>query len=221
MHASRPTVLLTGFGPFPGVGANATTLLVPRLAEAAARTFPGMRIAYDVLPTEWSAGPARALRLYGEHRPALALHFGVSSRARGFEIETRARNRCQASPDAAGLLPPLDLLSPEGPETLPAQVPAAYIVARLRRRGLPASLSRDAGGYLCNALLYRALELGRDLPDPPRAGFIHLPASLVHERFPTRGPVPGAPLDWEGVVEGGLEIIAASLGRPPPQPARV
>ena len=216
MHPNRPTILLTGFGPFPSVPANATTVLVPRIAEAAQRTFGGVAFASEVLPTEWSAGPARAAELYRLHRPIIALHFGVSSRATGFEIEARARNRCTLAQDAAGLLPPLDRLSPLGPETLAASIPALHIVERLRRRGLPAALSRDAGGYLCNALLYRSLELGRGQPDAPRTGFIHLPASLVSERQPWRGPARACRLGWDDVVAGSLEIIATCLGRPLP-----
>lgn len=213
MPTDRPIILLTGFGPFPSIPANATSVLVPHLAAAAADVFPGTTIVHEILPTEWSAGLARAGALYRQHRPALALHFGVSSRASGFEIETRGRNYCSASLDAAGLLPELDRLSPDGPEFLPASLPAAHIVQRLRRRGIPAALSRDAGGYLCNALLYRTAELTRSHPAPIRSGFIHLPSDLVNERNPSRGPMPGCRLDWRDVLQGGLEIITASLGR--------
>jgi len=216
MHSRRPAILITGFGPFPSIGTNATALLVPLIAAAAARTFRGIAFPYEILPTEWSAGVARAERLYHLHRPAVALHFGVSGRASGFEIETRARNHCSRTHDAAGLLPSVERLSPRGPEFLPVTLPAPYIVDRLRRRGLPASLSRDAGGYLCNALLYRALEIARSRQDAPRTGFIHLPASLVRSSRPLRGPAPLCRMDWADVVEGSLEIIAACLGRTVP-----
>ena len=213
MPLDRPTILLTGFGPFPSIAANATSVLVPRLAAAAAEAFAGTAVVHEILPTEWNAGLARAGILYREHLPVLALHFGVSSRATGFEIETRGRNYCSASLDAAGLLPDLDRVSLDGPEFLPASLPAAHIVQRLRRRGIPAAMSRDAGGSLCNALLYRTAELLRRHPAPIRSGFIHLPSDLINERNPARGPMPGCRLDWRDVVEGGLEIIAASLGR--------
>ena len=215
MPADRPTILLTGFGPFPGIPANATSVLVPRIAQAAARAFAGTSVHVEILPTEWQAGLMRVEHLYDRVRPALALHFGVSSRASGFEIETRGRNICQPAQDAAGCLPEHPVVTPHGPEFLPASLPAAHIVARLRRRGLPALMSRDAGGYLCNALLYRSGELARRQAAPVRAGFVHLPADLVHERNPARGPVPGCRLGWDDVVDGGLEIIAACLGRAP------
>jgi pyroglutamyl-peptidase len=213
MSVSRPTILLTGFGPFPGVPANATSHLVPRIAEAAARRFQGVRIACEILPTEWSAGLARAGDLYEAHRPALALHFGVAGRAGGFEIEARGRNRCQLSPDAGGFLPRSHWMTPQGPEFLPSRLPVSLIVSRLRQRGIPARVSRDAGGYLCNALLYRTQEICR-MADIARSGFVHLPSTLVNERYPERGPLPSCRLSWSDVIDGGLEIIATCLGRP-------
>ena len=212
----RPVILLTGFGPFPGVPANATTILVPRIAEAARRAFAGSVIVSHIVPTEWGAGLNVVDQLYRDLRPEIALHFGVSSRATGFEIETRGRNKCHRSQDAAGLLPALDRVSASGPEFLPSPLPAAHIVERLRRRGLPAMISRDAGCYLCNALLYRGLEVTRGQAQAPRIGFVHLPSSLLNERNPGRGPLPSCRLRWDDVISGGLEIIGACLGRPVP-----
>ena len=214
--AFRPVILLTGFGPFPGIAANATSHLVPKIAAAAQEAFSGVRIECHILPTEWELGLAQVGHLYGRLQPGLALHFGVSGRATGFEIETRGRNVCSQSKDAAGCLPQHPCLTAEGPEFLPATLPAAHIVERLRRRGIPAQVSRDAGGYLCNALLYRTLEIARAGVAPPRSGFIHLPSSLVHERSPARGPLASCRLTWRDVIEGGVEIIAACLGRPAP-----
>ncbi|MEZ5853727.1 MAG: pyroglutamyl-peptidase I [Hyphomicrobiaceae bacterium] len=211
---NRPTVLLTGFGPFPSVGANATSILVPPLAEAARAAFPGVRIESCILPTEWAASLNLLEALLDDTSPAVALHFGVSGRATGFEIETRGRNACSLSEDAAGLLPIDSCISAEGPDFLPATIPASHIVTQLRRRGLPAQISRDAGGYLCNALLYRSLELARRHGRPQRTGFVHLPATLVSERRPEREPRALVRLDWSGVIEGGLEIIRSTLGRP-------
>jgi pyroglutamyl-peptidase len=211
----RPIVLLTGFGPFPGIGANATSILVPRIAEAARRAVPGVAIAAHILPTEWQLGLYQVDALIHELRPVVAIHFGVSGRSTGFEIETRGRNHCGESTDAAGRLPEGARVSAEGPEFLPATLPAAHIVARLRQRGLPAQVSRDAGSYLCNALLYRSLEAARRLVTPPRIGFVHLPASLVNDRRPDLEPRIGGRLTWDEVIDGGIDILAASLGRPP------
>ncbi|MFM9849606.1 MAG: pyroglutamyl-peptidase I [Hyphomicrobiaceae bacterium] len=213
MPSSRPVLLLTGFGPFPRVPVNATSLLVPRIAEAADKTFAGLSVVCEIIPTEWHAGLERVEELYVAHRPVVAIHFGVSSRTLGFAVEARARNCCAASPDAAGCLPNGDCIAPGAPAFLPSKLPVTLIVERVRRRGIPAQLSRDAGNYLCNALMYRTLDLARGGDWPARNGFVHLPTSLVDPRNPERGPLASSPLSWSQVIDGGLEIIAASLGR--------
>jgi pyroglutamyl-peptidase len=218
MHNMRTTVLITGFGPFPGVPVNATMRLVPELAQAGVRRFAGVRIATAVLATEWAAAPRRLEALLEEIEPDLVLHFGVSSRARGFEVEARAQNACMQSPDAAGALPPGGAVRDGGPEFIAATLPVRHIVARLRRRGIPAFVSRDAGGYLCNATLYHSLRCARDRPGC-RVGFVHIPATLGRPGAANRGRVGGRTLTWEQTHVGGLEILAACLRLPPP-PAR-
>jgi pyroglutamyl-peptidase len=215
MPNARTTVLITGFGPFPGVPVNATMRLVPELAQAAARRFAGVRIATAVLATEWTAAPRRLEALLEEIEPDLVLHFGVSSRARGFEVEARAQNACLQSPDAAGALPPGVAVREGGPEFMAATLPVRHIVARLRRRGIPAFLSRDAGGYLCNATLYHSLGCARERPGC-RVGFVHIPATLGRPGAANRGRVGGRTLTWEQAHAGGLEILAACLRLPPP-----
>jgi pyroglutamyl-peptidase len=208
---ARTTVLITGFGPFPGVPVNATMRLVPELAERAARMFAGVRTATAILATEWATAPQRLDHLLSEVEPDLALHFGVSARARGFEIETRASNRCAASPDAAGTLPPARAVREDGPSYLGAGLPVHHLVARLRRRGIPAFASRDAGEYLCNATLYHALARARDVPGR-RVGFIHVPATLARPGGENRGRSGACALTWPQAIDGGLEILAACLG---------
>jgi pyroglutamyl-peptidase len=242
MNAARSRaatrVLITGFGPFPGVPVNASMPLLAELAARAPRLFPGVHLTAAVIATEWLAAPQRLERLLAESRPDVALHFGVSPRARGFELELRARNACCAVPDASGALPLGDKCDADCAEHLPVSLPVRYIVQRLRRLGIPAFLSRDAGAYLCNAALYHSLRLARAAPGR-RVGFIHIPAALARPGGPwplTRpvgpwplarpgGPWPLArpvgrwrpdacPLGWDAAVLGALEILASCLARP-------
>jgi pyroglutamyl-peptidase len=157
-NTGRTTVLLTGFGPFPDMPVNATMVLVPAVAERARLTYPGVVFVTEILPTEWAAAPARLAEMMGTLYPDVAIHFGVSPRARGFEIETRAVNQCAPLADACGALPAGLAVDPGGPDQLRTRLPAAHIVARLRALGIPAFLSRDAGTYLCNAVLYASLD---------------------------------------------------------------
>jgi pyroglutamyl-peptidase len=208
---SRTQVLITGFGPFPGVPVNATMRLVPELARAAQKRFPDVRVAIEVLPTEWSAGLEHLQQKLAQIAPDLALHFGVSARARGFEIEQRARNACAPTSDASGALPRGTAVRSGGAEHLAASLPVYAIVARLRRAGIPAFVSRDAGAYLCNAALYNSLA---SADDSRRVGFIHVPATLSRPGGPNRGRPGACPLTWEQALAGSLEILALCLGRP-------
>jgi pyroglutamyl-peptidase len=213
----RTTVLLTAFGPFPGVPVNATMRLVPELAERAALAFPDARFVAETLATEWLAAPRRMAAVVAEVKPDLILHFGVSSRARGFEVEQRARNACRSMPDAAGFLPRGAMLSDSGADVLRTSLPVPHLVLALKRRGIPAYASRDAGAYLCNAVLYHSLQVAADRLRDCRVGFVHVPASLARPGGPNRGRVGACPLTWPQAVEGGLEIIAGCLGRPLPK----
>ncbi|MEZ5910461.1 MAG: pyroglutamyl-peptidase I [Hyphomicrobiaceae bacterium] len=212
---ARRAILLTGFGPFPGMPENATSHIVPEVAKAARSAFPGYEVHWSVLPTEWRAAPSRLAALHEDMAPELSLHLGVSSMARGFEIEARARNVTAPHIDAAGELPPSDRLASDAPEFLAAALPTRLLVERLRRQGLPAYLSWDAGTYLCNALLYHALLASRRAGGPRRVGFVHIPAWLVERRRAHRRRHPDmAPLDRARAVAGTLEIIAGALARP-------
>lgn len=207
-------MLLTGFGPFPTVPTNASALLVPELAVRGAAAFPGYHFHAEVLATEWRAGPDRAARLLHQLQPTLALHFGVSSRARGIVIETLAVNVAAPAADATGALPETECLERRGADAVGVGFPARYIAERLRAHAIPVELSRSAGTYLCNAVLYRSCALAAAPTANWRSGFVHLPTSLVDSHRGLPRPRPGCPLDWDQVMIASLEIIAASLGRP-------
>lgn len=204
-RSPQPSVLITGFGPFPGVPANATGRIVPQLVASARRRFPAVSFATAILPTEWAAAPAVLGRHLVRTRPHVALHFGVSREARGFVIETLGRNHCRDSIDAAGLRPRSGCINPGGAETHAVSLPVEAIVERLAAAGHPVRLSDDAGSYLCNAILYHSLCHAAAAAPQRMTGFIHVPADLD-------GPEAG--LTLSGAIAGGLEILAACLDAP-------
>ncbi len=215
MHRNRSAILVTGFGPFPGAPQNASSLLAEALAKGASRRLPGYAIYAETLPTEWHRGPARLAELLSELDPVVSVHFGVSHRARGFVVETRARNTRQDSLDACGAAPGEACISSDGPVELTATLPTTLIAERLRRRGLPVQLSRDAGAYLCNAVMYCALDHARRREESaraPRGGFIHIPDRLVTGHGSGTRRARPCLLDWDDAIEGGIEILTACVG---------
>lgn len=215
---ARTTVLLTGFGPFPGVPVNATMLLVPRVASAARRAFAGIVIEDRILPTEWTTAPALVDAMLAGMKPDVVLHFGVSGRARGFEIETRGQNACAISPDAAGVMPESPVIDEAAGAALPSRFPAAEIVRRLRARGIAAFPSRDAGTYLCNRTLYHSLSVFDRHDDLACVGFVHIPSSLAGLRLAEDArrltSQAKSPLTWDEAITGGVEIVGACIGKP-------
>jgi pyroglutamyl-peptidase len=203
---TRPVLLLTGFGPFPGVPHNASADLVKGLAAAAVKRFPKKCVVAHIFPTEWVAAERQLTNLFTRHSPALAVHFGVSAQARGFCIETTAHNAQAPVPDAAGRLPASPKVLASGAGSVPVSIPAAKIFARLERLAVPASLSHTAGTYLCNSVMYRSVHLAEQTA--ALAGFIHLP---VQFDAPQQGK-----FDFETAVAGGIEIIRTCLGLAPP-----
>lgn len=200
MSAPSSTILLTGFGPFPGVAENASAALVGQLGQIARSRFPRRRIVTEVLETAWDTAPRRLQEIYRAHSPQVAVHFGVSEKAQGFVIETLARNTCRDTPDVRGIRPAQCWLSGGAPEAIPATLPVDLILARLEQIGLRAEHSDDAGGYLCNAVLFHALRL----ENMGRCGFVHIPANIGAD---------GA-MTWDEAIAGGLEIVRAALGLP-------
>ena len=196
----RPAVLLTGFGPFPGVAANETERLVPALAATARAAFKDHTFHHEILPTEWTTAPKRLAALLTALKPALALHFGVAQDAPGFRIECEGHNACRLAPDARGDMPPFLSLIADGRPFQTATIPVEEIVHRLRNLGFPAFTSSDAGGYLCNAVLYHSLSVAERGPSRFRAGFVHLPADLS-----------GPPLTFGDALRGSLEILTICL----------
>jgi pyroglutamyl-peptidase len=207
----RQTIVLTGFGPYPGIPVNASATLVVRLAKTTRTRFPTHDTVHDVLPSQWEEAPDRLKKLVDPKTVDLVLHFGVAQNARGFQLELVGRNLQSPLPDSAGDLPKSARVIEEGPELLATTLPAERIAARLMRRGLPCATSHNAGTYLCNALLYHSLAAAHGAEDPHLAGFVHIPASLVGHGPDAMDPHPDCPLDWRTAVLGSVEIIAACL----------
>jgi pyroglutamyl-peptidase len=198
-----PTVLLTGFGPFPGVEENASGRLVRDLVRRARRAMPEYRFTAAILPTEWARVPPLISGLHARHAPALVLHFGVAAGGQSFRLETEARNFCRRAADAAGALPRSTTLADDGVETRPVTIAASSIAAGLRAKGYFVSLSNDAGGYLCNAVLYHSLALAEANGNQCDVGFVHIPADLSKP-----------PLILAEAIAGALEIVKFALGPP-------
>lgn len=177
-----PTILITGFGPFPGSPYNPTRPLVQRLARVRRPRLAGVKIIAHIFPTSYAAVDRELPRLIAQHKPDALLMFGLAPRARWLRIETRARNSVALLPDASGVALARHTIQLNGSAALAMPAPAQRLLAAIRPTRVPAALSRDAGRYLCNYLCWRAAEAAGKKNGPRLAAFVHVPkiARFVH-----------------------------------------
>jgi pyroglutamyl-peptidase len=200
--ANRPRLLVTGFGPFPGIPRNPSAALARRVAASPRWRRLDIEARCVILPTTYAAlnehlGPALA------EAPDAVLMIGVAGRARRVRVERRAVNRASLFlPDAAGRRPSALTLSKGGAARVGRAAPVS-MRAVLRRHAIPCGLSQDAGRYLCNAAYYRALAA------PVPVLFIHIPKPPRAARRRSGGPVRR--LSWEEQLAVALTDVAVRL----------
>ena len=171
----KPKILITGFSAFPGAPENPTQVLVSLFKQNTSQISAKVEIEAVLLPTEYAYIDAEFSALMSKINPDIALHFGLNQQATGFTLEQTARNICNVERmDIAGATPKLPEIDAQGPTTLTSSLPLAQIHKALQQDGLPVEMSDDAGGYVCNYLFYRALQLARS-SKCAMTGFIHVP----------------------------------------------
>lgn len=158
-------LLITGFGPFRDLEENPSSLLAHELASglegAEART----------LEVSWEAVKEFTEGVFSEFDGILML--GVSAKAQTLMLEGVGRNTASPSPDVRG-----DVW---GPGPLDASAPSLLASSLWQGRSPEPGRwewSVDAGGYLCNALLFQMLLRHPELP----AGFVHVPLFATMDR---------------------------------------
>jgi pyroglutamyl-peptidase len=167
------TILITGFGPFPGAPYNPTEPLVMELARR--RSPAGERRIAHIFRVSYAAVDRELPALIAREKPAVLIMFGLAWRTRHLRIETRARNALtQLVADVGGHLPVTAAIAAGAPATLPLRAPARRLLLAARSTGVPAALSHDAGRYLCNYLCWRAAEASRN-GGPRLIAFVHVP----------------------------------------------
>ncbi len=169
-------ILITGFGPFPGAPFNPTQPLVARLMRLRRPAFDDVELASHIFPVTYSAVDRELPRAAGKARPHALLMFGLAgAHAASADRDPRpqrrhdalARCRPQRRVRKGSIVGGADAMM-FGPHT-------AKLLRAAQATGIDARASRDAGGYLCNYLSWRAIEAVSTDNGPRLAAFIHIP----------------------------------------------
>jgi pyroglutamyl-peptidase len=194
-------VLITGFGPFPGMPVNPTMRLVRHLAGLRQPRYAGIERMTRLLPTTWTMLDT-VPEMLRETRPDIVLMFGVAGRRRKVTPELRAVNHQSAlKPDADGAFPGEFTREKHAPHAVRAKLSAHRLRVVIQAAHVQSEVSRDAGDYLCNALSWHVIRSG-------------IPAIFVHVPRPRRRRAKGQAIrpwptmrDLERAAEAALAFV--------------
>ena len=178
------TVLITGFGRFPGAPYNPSEPLARAVAKRRRPALADVKRVVHIFQTSYAAVDRDLPKLLATHNPDIVLLFGLAGRTPQVRSETRARTaRSILFPDVTGHRPEERAIVAGAP---PAQgrAPFAALLAAARSSRVATRLSRDAGRYRCNYSYWRALEAA-SRSGTPLAQFVHIP--LVARNARRRG----------------------------------
>jgi pyroglutamyl-peptidase len=194
-----PTILLTGFGRFPGATFNPSGAVATRLARRRRPALADTRRLAHVFATSYDAVDRELPALLARVKPDIVVMFGVATRSRGVRVEERARNRIALLPDAGRCRPPAQTIALRK-DALRNPLPLARLVNAARAASVATTHSRNAGSYLCNYAYWRGLEAAGEPDGPDVVVFVHVPPVAVKEtprRPASRKPLktlPGRPV---------------------------
>ncbi|XP_061588700.1 pyroglutamyl-peptidase 1-like [Cololabis saira] len=167
---SRKKVIVTGFEPFGEHVVNSSWAAVQELERL------GLGEAVDLyvceIPVEYKAIGSLLPSLWKEHRPELVVHVGVSGLATTVTLEKCGHNKGYKRLDNCSFCPASQWCMEDGPDCLKSVLDMDTISRKVNDSdiGITASVSEDAGRYLCDYTYYTSLYLGQG-----RAAFVHVP----------------------------------------------
>ena len=198
-QARPPRLLLTGFEPFGEFAVNPSWELVQPFGGT---TIGMVDVETALLPVNWATAWPTLQAAIEATDPGWVLMLGVAGSRTTVQAEVRARNLTNPLRDTAGGLPPPDdRIEPDGPPYRISTIPATLVVERLQFAGVPAQVSTDAGGFLCNWTLYKALQAAAQYPRVRGIGFIHLPPMAAQ----------GGPEIADATLRQGLSLVIGSI----------
>lgn len=162
-------ILVMGFDGFGKVGYNPSA----ELSRWLANKYPDDCLAV-ILPTSYARASEEIKRLIRQHKPEAIIIFGYSSKAKPVKLEKYAKNGDNSTNlDNDGQAGRAGIVQ-AAPATYPSTLPLAKIYSRLQAANIPAALSEDAGGFVCNHVMFAALnEVAKQKVNIP-CGLIHI-----------------------------------------------
>ena len=198
---NKPTILVTGFGPFAGVEENPVQAVVETFPEP--NDFPFV-VERRVLEVSYAAAVEDVTAFVAALRPGAVVLTGLAETRSEISIERLASNiRHSTEVDNDGIAAFDEAIEPGGPDIVRVTTPSKDILTALAKNGINAGYSYSAGTYVCNYVLYRTL---RKLTGTGvLCGFFHFPPFA-------RNGEPGTDIvDMRRALQLIVDVTAKSL----------
>ncbi|RBP99357.1 pyroglutamyl-peptidase I [Bifidobacterium xylocopae] len=210
-------VIIAGYDQYEGVRVNPSAEVVRMLAEQAAPESGAdddplhgvdLRIRPVFMPISFGRAWPVLLEAIDDFDPRIVIATGLKRSARSIAMERCAvnlkdANRASGSSESAPAVR-REAIDPEGPAAHWTRLPLRSILQAFARDNIPATLSSDAGTYVCNAVFYNLLNWTTAHPGV-LAGF----ASLPPVPDPQVGQTDGLALDQQ--VRAGWDLVGETV----------
>ena len=207
------TLLLTYFGPFPGVPVNPTVALAEGAVRALNTARPDLRVVARELPVSYDGSSAALRAALQEVQPDALISLGVAVGRDVVSLEQVAINLDSAGiEDNDGDRRCDEPIVPDGREAYFSSLPVRASFERLHAAGEPVEISYTAGTYVCNHVFYEGQRISRELGLSIPAGFVHVPATCADGEEAPEDTGMTAHRDAGGVVrdEQGVPYLPES-----------
>ncbi|MBM7356585.1 pyroglutamyl-peptidase I [Lelliottia amnigena] len=191
-------ILVTGFEPFGGETINPSWEVVKQLEGM---IIDDCRVVTRQLPCVFGESLTVLNAAIDELNPAVVIAVGQAGGRVDITVERVGINVDDARiPDNRGQQPIDVAIVPDGPAAWFSSLPIKAMVAAMREKGIPASVSQTAGTFVCNHVMYGVLhKIGENAE--MKGGFIHIP--YLPEQAAAHA---GAPSMAAQTVKDALEI---------------
>lgn len=189
-------VVISGFDHYDGVEVNPAVEVPKAIAEqglgvSSAPDDPLEQVAVTVhavsIPVSFAKAWPTLKETIEATKPNIVIATGLKHAARGVMLERCATNLMDAiKPDADNVIPRREPIDPNGPAAYWTRLPLRSILNDFTDDSIPATLSSDAGTFVCNSLFYNLLNWTAT-QEQVLGGFVsflrsfrRIPASMVY-----------------------------------------
>ncbi|MCI1219058.1 MAG: pyroglutamyl-peptidase I [Bifidobacterium sp.] len=208
------SVVISGFGPYDGIEVNPAYEVPETIAARGLHAGSGdyddplrdveVSIRAVRLPISFSNAWPSLLKAIEASSPDIVIATGLKRAARGILLERCATNLMDASrPDADNALPSREPIDEQGPAAYWTRLPLRSILADFTKQDIPATLSSDAGTFVCNSLFYSLLHWAASR-QRVLAGFVNFPMVTQSQRAQR-----GLPMSQQ--VAAGQNVIREAI----------